>query len=470
VPPLAAQPVINEFMASNLSTHPDNSDFDDYSDWIELHNPDDAEVSLAGHYLTDDLSQPFKWLIPGNSVIPANGYLMFRADGFDAAPGETRLRGYYPWASTFETRRFHAGFALSAEGEAIGLYRTELPPQDLTLVPAAATWKYLDEGTDPGAGWMTFAFDDAAWPEGPAPLGYGDEEIATVVSYGLSSADKYRTTHFRHRFNVTDPSRLGNIRFRVWVDDGAVLYLNGAEFARLRMPPGVITHTHFASAPPPSGNAFETLSLPRSLLRPGENLLAVEVHQISDSSSDLVWDAELIVAEITGPAILVDSVIFGLQTTDVSQGRDPSSTNGWSFFGSPTPEGPNLTEPLTALEPAPPVTATLDSGFYTNSAEVELSGMGELDSIRYTLDGSIPNHASPVYSNALDLSTNTILRARAFASGLIPGPVLTRSYFVDEAADRTLPVISFVADPATLFDNVIGIYSNSTTYPSSCTR
>jgi hypothetical protein len=49
VPPLAAQPVINEFMASNLSTHPDNSDFDDYSDWIELHNPDDAEVSPAGH-------------------------------------------------------------------------------------------------------------------------------------------------------------------------------------------------------------------------------------------------------------------------------------------------------------------------------------------------------------------------------------------------------------------------------------
>ena len=39
-----AEPVINEFMASNLSTYPDNCDFEDYSDWIELYTPASTNV------------------------------------------------------------------------------------------------------------------------------------------------------------------------------------------------------------------------------------------------------------------------------------------------------------------------------------------------------------------------------------------------------------------------------------------
>ena len=124
--PVGAQPVINEFMAYNLSVAPDNCDFDDYSDWIELYNPATTNVSLTNYFLTDDLTQPFKWLIPTNAAIAANGYLMFRADGFDAAPGETHLRGYWPWGSTFVTRRYHTGFKLSADGKRWGLYRTDI--------------------------------------------------------------------------------------------------------------------------------------------------------------------------------------------------------------------------------------------------------------------------------------------------------------------------------------------------------
>ena len=82
--PLQAEPVINEFLASNHSLYPDNSDFDDYSDWIELYNPAATNVLLGNYFLTDDLTQPFKWLIPNGAMIPANGYLMFRADGRDA--------------------------------------------------------------------------------------------------------------------------------------------------------------------------------------------------------------------------------------------------------------------------------------------------------------------------------------------------------------------------------------------------
>ena len=84
--PLVAAPVINEFMASNQSIYPDNCDFDDYSDWIELYNPAGTNIPLTDYYLTDDLTLPLKWKIPDGTVISANSYLMVRADGFKRPP------------------------------------------------------------------------------------------------------------------------------------------------------------------------------------------------------------------------------------------------------------------------------------------------------------------------------------------------------------------------------------------------
>lgn len=88
-----AGPVINEFMASNDSTYPDNCDFDDYSDWIELYNPDSSSVALTDYYLTDDLILPLKWKLPDGAAIPAHGYLMARAGGFNAGPGKPLFCG-----------------------------------------------------------------------------------------------------------------------------------------------------------------------------------------------------------------------------------------------------------------------------------------------------------------------------------------------------------------------------------------
>jgi hypothetical protein len=70
------------------------------------------------------------------------------------------------------------------------------------LVPAGATWKFLDNGTDQGTAWRAPNFDDSSWASGPAELGYGDGGEATVVSYGPSSGSKYITTYFRRAFSV----------------------------------------------------------------------------------------------------------------------------------------------------------------------------------------------------------------------------------------------------------------------------
>jgi hypothetical protein len=461
---LAAEPVINEFMASNQSVYPDNCDFDDYSDWIELYNPTGSPLTLSDYFLTDDLTLPLKWEIPTGTVIPANSYLMIRADGVSAAPGETHSRGYYPWGSTFTTQRYHADFKLSASGESIGIHRVSTPPTENTLIATNAVWKYRDLGTDPGADWMTVAYDDSTWATGQAKLGYGDGDETTVVSYGPDSVDKYPATYFRHQFTVTDPTLLASIQLNVNVDDGAIFYLNDVEVARLRMTDGAKTYLDYSEY---SGSDYdlEPLDIPASAFVTGNNVLAVEVHQSSADSSDMNIVAELVVTEIDPSSIvLVDSISnYPAQVTDVSYGRDPTATSGWSYFGEATPEGPNTTDALTELTNASAVTATADSGFYTSGQSVSLNSSGAGETIHYTLDGSVPTSSSATYSTPLTITETSVLRARAFVVGKIPGPTLTRTFFIGESP--TLPTFSLIADPDTLFDDTIGIYENSSAYP-----
>src|SRR5437867_7819065 len=115
------------------------------------------------------------------------------------------------------------------------------------LVPTGSVWKYLDNGSNQGTAWRAAAFNDASWASGPAQLGYGDGDEATVVSYGPSSTNKYVTTYFRRAFNVADPSIYAGMTVNLLQDDGAVIYLNGKEVFRSNMPSGTLSYTTFAS-------------------------------------------------------------------------------------------------------------------------------------------------------------------------------------------------------------------------------
>ena len=113
---------INEFLAASLSTNPDMVDFGDFSDWIELYNDENTNVNIGGFYLTDDLTQPMKWKIPANTIIPAKGFYLIWADGYDDIPGKTYIRNWWPNNVQFTTKWCHTNFKLNKEGEEIGLF------------------------------------------------------------------------------------------------------------------------------------------------------------------------------------------------------------------------------------------------------------------------------------------------------------------------------------------------------------
>ena len=157
-------------------------------------------------------------------------------------------------------------------------------------------WKYLDDGSNQGTAWKANGFNDASWNAGPAQLGYGDGDEATVVSYGPSRRNKFVTTYFRHEFNIADASQIESLNLALIRDDGAAVYLNGVELLRDGLAPEAAYNDLATRTIGGSGETTPVLEsiaiaqLPAGTLQAGANVLAVEVHQAAVDSSDLSFD------------------------------------------------------------------------------------------------------------------------------------------------------------------------------------
>ena len=193
-----------------------------------------------------------------------------------------------------------SGFSnpLSLTGSVDGANLEATQPGDLAqvaLVPLGAQWRYYDSGNLAGTSWRTTTFNDSAWNNGAAPLGYGDDNIVTTVKYGPSTTARYITTWFRHSFTVDDPARFLSVALGLIRDDGAAVYLNGTEIFRSNLPAGTLSTTTRASAS--VGGTDETTLYEAAVdpkwFRSGTNVLAVEIHQFAPDSSDIRFALQL---------------------------------------------------------------------------------------------------------------------------------------------------------------------------------
>lgn len=172
---------------------------------------------------------------------------------------------------------------------------TNQPAESVVLVPTGAVWSYLDDGSNAGTAWRDIGFNDDVWKQGHAELGYGDGDEVTTVSYGTNKTQKFVTTYFRHAFSVADPGAFSRLLLRLKRDDGGVVYLNGDEVFRSNMSAGAVTfETPAANTAADDGKDFFAVEVSLTNLRPGPNLLAVEIHQDKRDSSDISFDCELV--------------------------------------------------------------------------------------------------------------------------------------------------------------------------------
>jgi hypothetical protein len=213
---------------------------------------------------------------------------------------------------------------------------------DTVLIPYGSRWRYLDDGSNQGVAWRENNFDDRIWPSGLAQLGFGDKDETTPLRQTNALGATNITFYFRAPIVVADPSAFGSLQLRLLRDDGGVVYFHGTEvFRSTNMPLGAITSSTFATAT--GENTVDTTNLPPSVLQAGTNVIAVEIHQQSLTSSDISFDFELIGKPVLLPPLLLSMMLdneFLLYWADpafVLERTDDLNNPAWTPVNGPSP-------------------------------------------------------------------------------------------------------------------------------------
>jgi autotransporter-associated beta strand protein len=262
-----------------------------------------AKLTIAGLTLNSTATLTVDLDVVGDQIVvngnvTLNGTLNVRASG--PIPN-----GVYP-IIRFTGTRSGNGLALGATPPGYSITLDQSAPGEVrlivsggldpvSLVATGAVWNYHAAGTDLGTAWRSNSFNDAAWSSGPSMLGFGDAN--GLLPATLIASNGQWTTYFRRTFQVPVPSQVQTLAGRIQRDDAAVVYLNGEEIWRDPNLPatGVISYNTptLASLGGADESAWISFPINPAGLLTGPNVLAVEVHQNTATSSDLAMNFEL---------------------------------------------------------------------------------------------------------------------------------------------------------------------------------
>lgn len=210
--------------------------------------------------------------------------------------------------------------------------------------------------------------------------------------------------------------------------------------------------------------------------------------------------------------VIVDSIRVPFLLNDMSYGRLPSDPAVLSVFETPTPgvvntgSVPKHIAPLTRFSKPggfydgpvkitlsagdpPSVKGSVEEGGFpdvsapSSIAATDTFGPGSMADpnasapssiaapdlqIYYTLDGSYPTASSFLYTDSIEITATTAVRAIVIDENAIPGIATTQTYFINEP--QHLPVFSMVTNPEHLYSDETGIMVQGTNgVPGYCT-
>ncbi|HMJ91647.1 MAG TPA: lamin tail domain-containing protein, partial [Candidatus Acidoferrum sp.] len=199
-------------------------------------------------------------------------------------------------AGTAESANWRASLQVGGTPGAINIPRATSAIVTRTHVPLDQFWRYDQSGTDLGTAWKEPGFIDASWPSGRGVLAREDNSsIApltnTVLSLSNAANQRIFTYYFRTHFTLTNNPANDTFSAANLLDDGVVMYVNGAEVYRLRVPTNQV-FTTLATNQANEG-AFETITIPSSAFVQGDNVIAAEVHQVNNGSTDIAFGFRL---------------------------------------------------------------------------------------------------------------------------------------------------------------------------------
>jgi hypothetical protein len=159
-----------------------------------------------------------------------------------------------------------------------------------TVVFDTDIWKYLEGTYEPDTNWRKIGFNDVSWLQGQGGIGYGDNDDSTIVNPVTS-------LYLRHYFNIIDTAQITALALNIDYDDAFVAYLNNVEIARSNIgsvgdyPTFNQTSMSLHEAQIYQGGNPDQFLINTQLFKdnifPGNNVLAVQIHNDNISSSDL---------------------------------------------------------------------------------------------------------------------------------------------------------------------------------------
>jgi hypothetical protein len=169
----------------------------------------------------------------------------------------------------------------------------------LPLVTFSNLWRFQTADLT-GTNWTAPNYNDSGWPgQGAALLCIEGNLSVTPRTTPLPSngGALFPTYYFRTHFNFSAETAGFALFFTNFIDDGAVLYLNGREVQRVRLNPGPVGYSTIANgcpldlcdATPDVPDVFRLSGDALTNLVFGDNVLAAEVHQFAPNESDIVF-------------------------------------------------------------------------------------------------------------------------------------------------------------------------------------
>jgi hypothetical protein len=209
------------------------------------------------------------------------------------------------------------------------------------------TWRVLPGRSEPAADWREIDFDDGAWRQDPAPIGFGIGDESTVL---VDMRGNYRSVYFRREITLENPGGAAGLFLEVHYDDGFAAHVNGVEVVRENLDANAL-HSDVATASTGDGAVARvdlSVRFP-GLLVSGANIVAIQVHNVDVSSRDFRFAARLVDArpvETRGPNVVRDGDFESAESLEIRPWPAASSNGSWVFEGTHIRSGRSEIDPI----------------------------------------------------------------------------------------------------------------------------
>lgn len=363
-----------------------------YCDFVELHNDTDSAVSLKNWFLSDSTDKLEKWAFP-DVEIPADGYLLILLGG----DGQKRSDGL-----------LQADFSVNRR-EQVVLYDREALAYTVFTMPES-----LRSDVSVGAHGEYYLSPTPGRENGPASYTASDEGCYDYTGVFISEVCAYAgagNNDWIELYNAT----------------GASVSLDGWQLRKDREGAKAIDLSGVLS---PGGYAvFETTSHP-------------ERQKNGTGSFGLSMGGETLYL-VDADGGLRDEYKTGVLEPNISSGRVEGNGNiARVFFKKPTKGSRNSDQYALGYAKAPVFSET---GLYHTDGFLLTLTSGDGAVIRYTTNGSEPTASSPIYTDPITISKNTVIRAFSQEDGLLNSEIVTYTFLFEKPHE--LPVICLSFDP-----------------------